>query len=698
MSVSTAHKTAGQYYPYIDGLRALAVLAVFIYHLHGPWLPGGFVGVDVFFVISGFIVSASMAGFKGQGFWSFIGYFYARRIKRIVPALLVCLLGTAILTALFIPPSWLSSVNQQTGFYAIFGLSNFILAQSGRDYFAPTTEFNPYTHTWSLGVEEQFYLIFPLLFIGWLTGGRKRLVSTALFAALGFASLGWSAWQSWSNPTNAYFLTPSRFWELAAGALLFQLVSLTPPTNSTDGKRKLFRAAIGGFSIALLLAAFFISSPKRFPIPDVLLSIVGTLGLIWSLHGHKELRRLHAVLGSRPLVAIGRISYSLYLWHWPVFVLFRWTYGLETLSMKALAAALALLLAVASWRFVENPIRYESRLKKLPYVAVIASGLAAMVCIAGLTKILADNQRRVSLSVVTQSPDAWYPEGMASSPDHPGCTAFPTKSVVDGGLLLTFSPHGCETPVNLSKHTVYAIGDSHALAYHRMFQLFSIREATRVQVYANGGCPFLSLQPGKDVENPRCRPHIEAALRDMRSRIKPGDVLFLPSLRLTRLSDQWIYFGEERARKSVTENGHIQARQRAVANAVETLREFSDRGVIIVFEAPKPLFKSPPFRCADWFNRENPICEQGVTMQKATLDFFRQPVLQAFENIARQVPGVTIWDPYPVLCPESECSVWKDGKPLFLDGDHVSGYGNETLLPSFTDAIRSRLATAQAAR
>lgn len=134
------------YYPYIDGLRALAVLSVFVFHLHGPWLPGGFVGVDVFFVISGFVVSASLANLQGRGLWSFLGAFYARRIRRIVPALLVCLLVTAFWLALLVPSSWLSAVNQQTGLYAFWGLSNFILAENGRNYFAPTTEFLSLIH------------------------------------------------------------------------------------------------------------------------------------------------------------------------------------------------------------------------------------------------------------------------------------------------------------------------------------------------------------------------------------------------------------------------------------------------------------------------------------------------------------------------------------------------------------------------
>jgi len=119
------------YYPYIDGLRALAVLSVMIFHLNESWMPGGFVGVDVFFVISGFVVSASVTRFHGKNLWEFLGFFYARRIRRIFPVLIVCLLLTTLMSALFIPPSWLSSTNQDTGRYAFFGLSNIILANSG---------------------------------------------------------------------------------------------------------------------------------------------------------------------------------------------------------------------------------------------------------------------------------------------------------------------------------------------------------------------------------------------------------------------------------------------------------------------------------------------------------------------------------------------------------------------------------------
>ena len=682
--------TRTQYFPFIDGLRALAVLSVLAYHVNESWLPGGFVGVDVFFVISGFVVSASVADFKGRGLQQFAGYFYARRIRRIFPALIVCLSATALGSALFIPASWLSMVNEKTGLYAFLGLSNIILAQNGRDYFAPTAEFNPYTHTWSLGVEEQFYLIFPLLFLAWLSCSRGRSWSSVLFSVFGLASLGWAAWQSDANPTQAYFLLPSRFWELAAGVLLFQLISVTPQARASAGYG-FFHLVAGVLSLLLMLGALALSTSARFPVPGALPVVIGTLGLIWSLYRCPGLRSLHDLLGNRPLAFIGKISYSLYLWHWPVFVLLRWTWGLETPLLRAGALAVVFILAVGSWRLVEAPFRHGSRFGLMPQRHIILGGAGILVCAWGLNTALAKLQPYISLSVVSRQADFWYPHGIPDPTGVSDCKADPERLNVDGGRLLIYSPVGCDNAVSLKPASIYVIGDSHAIAYEGLFRQYATRQAIRIHVYTNGGCPFISLQPWRDLDNPLCRRYTDAALRDLKARAKPGDVLFLPSLRLARLSDQWVYFGEEKARDEMFGPRAETGRHRAVTDAVATLRVISGRGVHIIFEAPKPLFKAPLFRCADWFNRSNPICGPGFAMPRALLDSFREPVLQSLAEIAREVPGVSVWDPYPILCPEEECSAWRDEKPLFLDGDHISGYGNSLLMPSFAATMTEHL-------
>ncbi len=348
------------YFAYIDGLRAIAVLSVLLYHLHAPWLPGGFVGVDVFFVISGFVVSGSMAHFHGRGIGrsSLISTLAAS--GRIAPALIVCLSDHERATVLFIPVSWLSDANQKTGLFAFFGLSNFALAHNGRDYFAPISEFNPFTHTWSLGVEEQFYLIFPFLFAAWL-GGRGQLGSLARSAAAFVASLGWAAWQTGHDAVKAYYLIPSRFWELAAGVLLFQWID-SRKTSSVAATRpaRMPRGRVRWSCCSLPRA----DAAGEFPCAGGPARNIG--------HSRSDLEPSSA-LGSEGFIAARQHATRVYRqdFIFPLSMALAdlcpvpLDLGLEGFASRGLAVGLTFLLAIASWRFVEQPVRHGSRMGSL---------------------------------------------------------------------------------------------------------------------------------------------------------------------------------------------------------------------------------------------------------------------------------------------------------------------------------------------
>jgi peptidoglycan/LPS O-acetylase OafA/YrhL len=201
------------YRPEIDGLRALAVLAVIINHLGKEHLPSGYLGVDIFFVISGFVITSSLASRRSEsrGFLDFLGQFYVRRIRRLMPALAIFVGVTAPLLCFF---SFTPNDSLGTGFAALFGLSNILLLRRSTDYFASATELNAYTHTWSLGVEEQFYFLYPLLF-WWLAGRRKGLVRlSVLLGVLSAVSLAGFIYLYQTKQPAAYFLMPTRFWEL----------------------------------------------------------------------------------------------------------------------------------------------------------------------------------------------------------------------------------------------------------------------------------------------------------------------------------------------------------------------------------------------------------------------------------------------------------------------------------------------------
>ncbi|MBO9874238.1 MULTISPECIES: acyltransferase family protein [Xanthomonas] len=679
--------TGGGYLPYVDGLRAIAVLAVIAYHLDPAWLPGGFVGVDMFFVISGFVVSASLQRLPAAGQPGVFAQFYARRMRRIAPALVACLLVTALASGLFIPESWLSETSAKTGRMAFVGLSNWVLAATGNDYFSPKAEFNPYTHTWSLGVEEQFYLLFPLLFLAWNRGGRGRLWSTLLVALASAASLAfaWLRSRDAGDAAAAFYLTTARFWQLGSGVLLYQVLALcgrfdagtqAPPPGAWRWRSPLLAVALGAIAFGLWSAR-----PGHSPWPDGLWPVVGTLGLLALLHGAPAGWTRRA-LAHRVPVAIGRLSYSLYLWHWPVFVLLRWTVGLESAATRVAALLLVAALALASYRWVERPWRHGRIGRARTPVRTIAAGVGLVLLAAGMQALLQDTQRYYGLSTVSRHPLDWYAYAKGLRREFPQCTLQTRQVPVQVGSAKLFERGAC-TLHNRDGGQLFVAGDSHALAYNELLRRFSLQSGVPVRLYGVGGCPIIGLQAWQ-AGNPGCQAYERSALADVAAHARSGDVLFLPALRVLRLADQDRLF-DETAVMAEQEGAAAQAaRSAGETAAVALLQPLAQRGVRIVFEAPKPVLRAPPYRCSDWFNRGNPICAHGIPIPRATMERYRAPVLQSLQRIAAQLPHASVWDPLPLLCDAQQCTGFGDGRPLFFDADHLSGYGNRVLLPGFT--------------
>jgi peptidoglycan/LPS O-acetylase OafA/YrhL len=670
------------YLPYIDGLRAVAVLSVIAYHLDSAWLPGGFTGVDIFFVISGFVVSASVDRLPPLDAAASMLRFYARRLRRIAPALVACLLATCVASGLFIPQAWLNDTSQRTGLMAFFGLSNWILAGTGNDYFSPKAEFNPYTHTWSLGVEEQFYLLFPLMFLAWTRGGRLRRLSTVLFGVGLIGSLAHAMRSGGADGVGAFYLTGSRFWQLAAGVLLYQAMAFADERRDTMGMQEptkpLALRRIGLIaSAALLIAGLAGARAGHSPWPDGLLPVVGTLGVLGLVYRHQH-GWLGRLLSHRPVVAVGRVSYSLYLWHWPVFVLFRWTVGLESMATKALALSLAIVLAVASYRWVERPLRRAPGLLRMPNWRFVAVAVAVIAtCGFGYTR-LTGHAQAYSLSTVSRDAADWYPRGEPVA--NASCGVDQHREPVGAIVAWHYARTGCRT----STRRLFVAGDSHAAAYVEMLQRFVLDTGDPVTLYAEGGCPLVSLHPARE-RVPACRLYSGQALADVAAKARRGDVLFLPALRLPRLAEQWALMDEGKAMRQVFGRGRRAERRRAEAAAIARLRPLARRGVHIVLEAPPPLFRAPAYRCSDWFNSMNPICERGLDIDRDFLERYREPTVDALHRIASRLPGASVWDPFPILCPqEPACSAFRGGHPLFFDGDHLSGYANRLLLPDFS--------------
>lgn len=672
------------YYPYIDGLRAIAVISVVLYHLKDSYLPGGFSGVDVFFVISGFVVSISMANFKGRNFFTFVTTFYARRMKRILPALLFCVLMTGLFAALFIPGSWLSDTNQKTGLFALFGLSNFILAATGNDYFSPKTDFNPFTHTWSLGVEEQFYFIFPLLFFVWVAFRSVRWLSTALFVVGLCASLVWACNYSTGREAAMFYMLAPRFWELACGVLCYQAMTHAGAMNTSRPATWLSSTAVLA-GLGMIGCGMWVSVPTQFPFPGAVLPVAGLLCVIVFGHGRTGGTLIGALSHPVP-VTLGKISYSLYLWHWPVFVLFRWTIGLETISTQLAALVLCFALAVFSYRVIEIPLRRGGLLGKVPSLGIMALGLLALAGSWQLYQATVKLQPRLTLSTVSQHPMDWYPYGRESSEASPGCVALPRAQTIDGNLVLEYIRGGCDTPASWN-FKLFVVGDSHAMAYVPMLTQLVMDTGVQVQLYNNGGCPFMSFQVIR--ETAQCKQNSQASLNDIVQKAQAGDVVFMPSLRLARFADQFAHFPRSKTMDEMFGEQAVTGRMNLEEEARNVLAPLLASGVQVVFEAPKPIFEITPFRCSDWFDRSNPACRYGHKMAKDQLEQYRLPVVQLLSRLATQLPEVSVWDPFPVLCPDAQCHTAREGRPLFFDADHVSGYGNMMLTPDFRRFISS---------
>ncbi|HMB25738.1 MAG TPA: acyltransferase family protein, partial [Anaerolineales bacterium] len=594
------NSSKSDYAPEVYGIKAIAVLAVIIYHAKiFSFLEGGFTGVDMFFVISGYLISRSLSRKSSLQFSDCLLEFYRGRIVRIFPALIVCLVVTMLAATLFIPSSWLSSTNGETGLMAFWGGSNFSLVQPANGYFSPRVEFNPFLHTWSLAIGEQFYLFFPLLFYAGLKPDKNRPVykylSWGALSGLTILSLAYAYFETGTD--QAFYLFSGRFWELAAGALLFKLHSNNLCISNSNGTSDI---ALGS-GIVLLGIGFLYSDQNSFPFPWALIPVAGTMLLLSGVTNNSgQLSVIHKILQLKFITYIGRISFSLYLWHWPIFVLFRWTIGFDGLEYKIACLMLAFLLAGATYRFVELPVRTNKYLLRQENWKLIVCGIA-VVCVSFFIASYVDKLQPILSLSITKDRYTWYPiyENDGSS--------------------------NASADTDITRRQIFVIGDSHAAAYRTMLKEASTQLNVEVHLYEHGGCPVASLLMPMS-QTMLCREYYDSTLAEVNNLAKSGDIVFLPSLRMPELSDQFEVIDEAAVVARFNSQKAVEYRRKALEDASPLIETFNTRGIHVLFEAPLPVFRAPPYRCSDWFNRMNPICSPGFSIERKILLELRQPV------------------------------------------------------------------------
>jgi peptidoglycan/LPS O-acetylase OafA/YrhL len=524
-----------EFRPDIEGLRAVAVLAVVLFHADVPGVGGGYIGVDVFFVISGFLITGLLWREVSTTGTLRLRRFYGARARRLLPASAAVSVITAIGSAVLLPPLQVPSVIGD-GIASALYVGNYRFALLFRNYFNAIQPRSPFQHYWSLGVEEQFYLVWPALIIGtaWLIRRARRrtkadvtaakipyLVVLALVGAVSFAV---SLALSYVLPALAFFSLPTRAWQLAVGGL----VALT--AGQWRRLATLPAAIVGWAGLALiLLACTLLSTTTPYPGTAALLPVLGT-ALVIVAGCSAASAGCGRVLSSSPMRAVGRVSYSLYLWHWPVLVLAPPLLGHSLGLAGRLAAVLvSCALAVATLYFIENPLRFAASLRGSPLGSLMLGGaataVAVSVCLAlqALAPSTVGRGAPVAALTVTAAPaptgrntDAYEAavnnayaqvqtavaaaaelKTVPSNLEPPLADAAPElKAMFLNGCMRAFFQTGqpeCATGDTASTTTVALVGDSHAAMWNPAFQQVAEQRRWRLETLEREGCPLMNL-------------------------------------------------------------------------------------------------------------------------------------------------------------------------------------------------------------
>ena len=635
----------------INGLRALAVLAVLLYHFRLPWAAGGFAGVDVFFVISGYLMTGIIvAGVVGHHFS--LGRFYFARARRTWPALLVVCLTVALLGWFILLPDEYRSLGKHVRDSLLFSSNLRYLEEAG--YFDVLSEQKWLLHTWSLSVEWQFYLVYPLLLLGlWRWRPALSTLVGGLLLLCVF-SLSWSAWLSHADAERAFFTLGSRAWEMALGGLAWFVCENWRP-------RQALRLPLRGVALAVLLTSLVaVDSQLAWPLPWAIPAVLAT-GLLLALPANDGL------LGHYLLQWLGTRSYSIYLWHWPVVVLLGWLGLIDAQSWLLLGMALAVLLGHLSFHLIEAPARYW-----LPAGRRLRSSLSLLLLLAagavlGQWLRHLDAPHRLPAQVVELG----------------------KRSVAEAAAVgrCTHADRPCR--FGEGKPSLLLVGDSHAGA---------VAEVLARQVQAAGGSLLLRARAG-------CLPVLGA--RQLSShggcvglqRWLQDELPDMPAgVPLLLVARHTVYLQGGLPGESDHPEGRPEfffSTPRRVADvelAAEFRAAFVKTACHITRQRPLYLLRPIPemgLNIPKALARDRLLGrEQSYGMSLADYQARHAWVIQA-QDAAVEACGAVLLDPLPLLCPEGWCRAELAGRPLYFDDDHLSEAGSTVIAPLFRQLVES---------
>lgn len=645
----------------IDGLRAVAVFAVILNHFYSEFAPSGFLGVDIFFVISGYVITQSLVSIKSEGWFDYLAGFYAQRVRRLLPALIFCV----VLTTFFFV--FLTSDPQReifvTGGLSLFGLSNLYLLKIASGYFSIDAHLNPFTHTWSLGVEEQFYFIYPALIafsgLALVKVERAWIKTVTVLIVLSVASFLLYIFSFNNYPVFSFYSMPARFWEFSVGAIAFILINRFLP-NAFLGK---WRGVILVVLFAGLIGLFFVSA--EYQLYTTTLSVFFSAGLIvLSVPG----LYVTQLLCSRPFLYFGMLSYSLYLWHWSVLVLGRYTVG------DSLVASLFLLLimfgfSLFSYYFIERPMRYtkflNGRVKPLCLVVILVVPLSYFI-VREVPDIRVGGFNFASLMGVEAAP-SWAGSIQCHGDNQNG----------DNEAFF----NTCLRPERTAErpHVVFLLGDSHAAQLTFMFDKavqnipYSLRFAHNA---SDNDFPrsFLSGRSGA--------PTLDYVLRAARQ----GDVVAIAMHRGRLNKDR-----DRHVDMSVS----IGLDERAVIFE-EYFSKYVDlfvaKGVKVLLIRDTPLMSV--VAASEACNLQVKLFGESVCRVSKEQDLHTRKKLDVvYDNLRSRYAGIYVWDPLAVMYSDGGYVdvVDETGQYIMMDSHHITRYQSEGMAADFSGFIKSQV-------
>lgn len=639
----------------VDGLRAVAVILVVGYHSDLPFLAGGFIGVDVFFVISGFLITGLLAKEANSSNTIRLGAFYARRVRRLLPALAAAILGTLLLGFAFLLP-WGEQQRLAHSALATAGFaSNIHFWVSADNYFAAPVEREPLLHTWSLAVEEQFYFAWPIILLAShrlaLRFGRTpRTALAAVLVAVFAASLAACALITKTAPSAAFYLMPFRAWEFAMGGLL-SLVAWRPAARVAS--------ALGALGLVSIGTASILFSPQTpFPGLHALLPTLGTLAVIAT--GGKAAST--SWLAAQPMVRVGQWSYSWYLWHWPLIAIGRATQLAPPDPVRDGTLAIAALgLAAASYRFIETPIRSRMPGPFRHERGTLAMGAVTSLAIALAGAILGLHARR---TLQTTEPFRSLATSLTAD----------TESRAD---CIDETSDDCQTRNWGGGPGIVLWGDSHA---RRLWPL--VKEVGPARVRTLGSCPPLlggvvSIRRNGEPDH-ECRASNERILRQIEQWASEGLVAGVA------LAARWPVYADQMTPAGTAPIGLYGTGQSLPvlrAGLAATMQALERVGTRVLVIAPLPEQAEDVPLCL--LRRSASQC----AVQRSLAVDYRRPALGVLMAEVARRPGARLADLFDALCPGVQCSAGNAGAPLYRDTNHVTNLALDRLRPGLAPAL-----------